>query len=104
MRLGVTHPGLARFFASLRQIVYGVAVEHHSRQTDRSMLSSKLPGRSPDETIFSVSSGQGRAGVAVIRISGPQADAALLALAGRLPPLRIATLMTLHAPGGLRPP
>jgi tRNA modification GTPase len=63
----------------------------------------KSPARLPAETIFSVSSGQGRAGVAVIRISGPQADAALFALAGRLPPLRVATLMTLHGPGGLQP-
>ncbi len=67
------------------------------------MSSSELPAKPRDETIFSVSSGQGRAGVAVIRISGRQADAALLALAGRLPPLRVATLMTLHAPGGLHP-
>jgi tRNA modification GTPase len=66
------------------------------------MSSSELPAKSSGETIFSVSSGQGRAGVAVIRISGPQADAALLALAGRLPPFRVASLMTLHAPDGLQ--
>jgi tRNA modification GTPase len=74
-----------------------------SEQTNQFMSSSELPAKSPGETIFSVSSGQNRAGVAVIRISGPQADAALLALAGRLPPLRVATLMTLHAPGGVEP-
>jgi tRNA modification GTPase len=67
------------------------------------MSPSELPAKSPLETIFSVSSGQGRAGVAVIRISGPLADAALLALAGRLPSFRIATLMTLHTPGGTMP-
>lgn len=51
-------------------------------------------------TIFSLSSAPGRAGVAVLRISGPEADAALLALAGRLPERRIATLVTLRDPAG----
>jgi tRNA modification GTPase len=64
------------------------------------MFSSELPAEPSGDTIFAVSSGQGRAGVAVIRISGPLADAALLTLAGRLPPLRVATLMSLRAPGG----
>jgi tRNA modification GTPase len=72
-------------------------------QTNQLMSSSEIPAKPPGETIFSVSSGQNRAGVAVIRISGPQADAALLTLAGRLPSLRVATLMTLHAPGGMQP-
>ncbi len=103
MRLGVTHPSLMRFFASLRQIVYGVGLSATSEQTNQSMSSSELPAKSPGETIFSVSSGLGRAGVAVVRISGPQADTALLALAGRLPPLRVATLMSLRAPGGELP-
>ncbi len=52
-------------------------------------------------TIYSVSSGQGRAGVAVIRISGPHADAALEALCGKLPPYRQACLVTLRAPTSL---
>ncbi|MCA3563969.1 MAG: tRNA uridine-5-carboxymethylaminomethyl(34) synthesis GTPase MnmE [Methylocystis sp.] len=51
------------------------------------------------ETVFSLSSGKGKAGIAVIRISGPLAGTALLALAGALPPLRQATLMTLRRPG-----
>jgi tRNA modification GTPase len=50
------------------------------------------------QTIFALSSGHGRAGVAVIRVSGPSGDAALQALAGRLPPYRQATLMTLRRP------
>jgi len=55
------------------------------------------------DTVFSLSSGKGKAGIAVVRISGPRADAALLALAGMLPPLRQATLMTLKRPatGGI---
>ncbi len=40
------------------------------------------------ETIFALSSGQPPAGIAVIRISGPQAGGALEALAGRLPEAR----------------
>ena len=34
------------------------------------------------DTIFALSSGRGRAGVAVVRVSGQQAGAALLALVG----------------------
>ncbi len=45
-------------------------------------------------TIVALASGAGRAGVAVIRVSGPQAGAALEALAGALPPARVATLAT----------
>ncbi len=52
------------------------------------------------QTIYSLSSGQGRAGVAVIRISGPAADAALMALCGKLTPHREARLVTLRVPGG----
>jgi tRNA modification GTPase len=50
-------------------------------------------------TIFALSSGHGRAGVAVIRVSGPSSDTALQALGGRLPPHRQAALMTLRRPG-----
>jgi tRNA modification GTPase len=60
------------------------------------------PARAEDrlaETIFSVSSGQGRAGVAVIRISGEAADRAVSALCGSLPPYRHASLMILRDPG-----
>ncbi len=53
------------------------------------------------ETIFALSSGAGRAGVAVLRLSGPQAGAALRALTGQpLPPPRRATLAALHDPDG----
>ena len=45
------------------------------------------------ETVYAVSSGAGRAGVAVIRLSGPAAGPALRALAGRLPEPRRATLV-----------
>ena len=43
------------------------------------------------DTIYALSSGQPPAGIAVIRISGPQAGAALRALAGTLPDPRRAT-------------
>jgi len=44
-----------------------------------------------------LSSGAPPAAIAVVRISGPQADAALKALAGRLPEPRVATLAELRA-------
>lgn len=43
------------------------------------------------DTIFALSSGQPPAGIAVVRISGPEAGAALTALCGTLPPPRFAT-------------
>jgi tRNA modification GTPase len=50
-------------------------------------------------TIYALASGHGRAGVAVIRVSGPDADAALSALTGRaLPPPRMATRVALRDP------
>ena len=52
------------------------------------------------DTIFALSSGSPPAALAVIRVSGPQAGAALLALAGRLPAPRRATLVRLHDAGG----
>lgn len=50
------------------------------------------------DTIFALSSGATPAGIAVIRISGPLASAALIALAGKLPTPRRATLATLSDP------
>ena len=49
-------------------------------------------------TIYALSSGHGKAGLAVIRISGTGAGSALKALAGDLPPPREAVLRTLRAP------
>ena len=51
------------------------------------------------DTIFALSSGSPPAAVAVVRISGPHADAALQALAGRLPEPRLATLASLKWKG-----
>jgi tRNA modification GTPase len=48
------------------------------------------------DTIFALSSGSPPAAVAVVRISGPRADAALNALAGKLPEPRVATLTDLQ--------
>ena len=50
------------------------------------------------DTIFALSTARGRAGVAVIRVSGHQAGAALIALAGRIPQPRAATLTRLTDP------
>lgn len=52
------------------------------------------------ETIYALSSGSPPAGIAVVRISGPQADETLLRLAGKLPPPRIASLAALRGRGG----
>lgn len=51
-----------------------------------------------NDTIFALSSGHGRAGVAVIRISGPGAGASLKALAGVIPRPREIMLRTLIDP------
>jgi tRNA modification GTPase len=51
-------------------------------------------------TIFALSSGAPPAGVGVIRVSGPQAGAALLALAGRVPDARRASLALLRRSDG----
>lgn len=50
------------------------------------------------ETIYSLSSGAGRAGVAVIRVSGSRAGAAVTALARRVPEPRRASLCRLNHP------
>lgn len=52
------------------------------------------------ETIFALSSGAPPAAIAVVRISGPQAAAALATLAGRLPPARRAVAATLRDRSG----
>ena len=55
------------------------------------------------DTIFALSSAAGAAGVAVIRLSGPDAGGALRALAGRVPPPRHAALAALADPGSGAP-
>ncbi|RIA55186.1 tRNA uridine-5-carboxymethylaminomethyl(34) synthesis GTPase MnmE [Dichotomicrobium thermohalophilum] len=50
-------------------------------------------------TIYALSSAPGRAGVAVIRVSGPATGEALCALAGDVPPRRRASLRDLRHPG-----
>jgi tRNA modification GTPase len=54
-------------------------------------------GRALSDTIYALSSGAPPAAVAVVRVSGPRADAALEALAGMLPEPRRMTLATLRA-------
>ncbi len=52
------------------------------------------------DTIFALASGAGRAAVALLRLSGPGAGAALTALAGPLPPPRQASLRRLRDAAG----
>lgn len=55
-----------------------------------------------NQTIYALSSAPGRAGVAVIRVSGPLADACLLLLSGGAPVKpRVATLRTLRDRAGV---
>lgn len=61
---------------------------------DDSGASNDLGG----DTIFALSSGRGRAGVAVVRVSGPRAGDAMSALAGGVPEPRRATLRILTDP------
>ncbi len=53
------------------------------------------------DTIFALSSGAPPAAIGVIRLSGPAAGEAVRALAGRLPPPRRASLVTLRGAGGV---
>ncbi len=53
------------------------------------------------DTIYALSSGAPPAAIAVVRISGPEAGAALTALAGALPPPRTARLAALRRDGEL---
>ena len=50
------------------------------------------------DTIFALSTAPGRAGIAVLRLSGPQAAAALRLLGGSVPPAREARLVTFRDP------
>lgn len=51
-------------------------------------------------TIFALSSGRDKAGIAVVRVSGPNAGAALKTLTGALPQPRFAALAAVHGPSG----
>ena len=60
-----------------------------------------MSGQSPfRDTIFALSSGGLPSGVAVVRMSGPHVRAALEAIAGRVPPARVATLCRLRDSDG----
>src|SRR5471030_90049 len=52
-------------------------------------------------TIFALSSGRGPAAIAVVRISGPRAGAALKALSGKIPAARQAALARIRNPDPL---
>ena len=51
-------------------------------------------------TIFAVSTGSGRAGIAVVRLSGPEVQAVLTALVGNVPVPRRASLKTIRSRDG----
>jgi hypothetical protein len=82
-----------------------------SSSSSRSSPSAVPAATAADDTIFALSSGQGKAGVAVIRISGPQAERCLAALSdpgptgtkAKAPPAfpapRVAALRRLYEPG-----
>src|SRR5580704_7749133 len=49
-----------------------------------------------EQTIFAVSSGRAPSAIAIVRVSGPEAGTALVALAGKMPAPRAATRALLH--------
>ena len=53
-----------------------------------------------DQTIFALSSGRPPSAIAIVRVSGPQAGRSLTALAGKIPPPRMATRALLREPAG----
>lgn len=53
------------------------------------------------DTIYALASAQGRAGVAVVRVSGPGADVAVRTLCGDVPPPRRASLRSLRDADGV---
>src|SRR5689334_9732848 len=55
---------------------------------------------SRDQTIFALSTGRPPSAIAVVRVSGPQARAALTALAGKIPKPRTATRALLRNADG----
>ena len=52
-----------------------------------------------DQTIFALSSGRPPSAIALVRVSGPQAGKIVTALAGKLPPPRMATRALLRDVG-----
>ena len=52
-----------------------------------------------DQTIFALSSGRPPSAIAIVRVSGPQARAALAGLAGKVPEPRLASRVLLRDPG-----
>ena len=55
-----------------------------------------------DQTIFALSSGRLPSAIALVRVSGPQAEKIVTALAGKLPPPRMATRALLRDVGQRR--
>ncbi|HEV2336283.1 MAG TPA: tRNA uridine-5-carboxymethylaminomethyl(34) synthesis GTPase MnmE [Stellaceae bacterium] len=55
-------------------------------------------GEGPSDTIYAPATAAGRAAIAIVRMSGPQSGPALAALAGKLPPPRVARHVRLHDP------
>ena len=53
-----------------------------------------------EQTIFALSSGRAPSAIAVVRMSGPQAAPVLTALAGKIPPPRMAARVLLHGVDG----
>jgi tRNA modification GTPase len=53
-----------------------------------------------DQTIFALSSGRPPSAIAIVRVSGPAAGAALESIAGKIPTPRVATRALLHDPAG----
>ena len=64
------------------------------------MVHGQAPMKSMIDTIFALSSGHGRSGVAVIRVSGPAVRFVLETMCGNIPIRRMARLCTIRDSGG----
>ncbi|KAM9096715.1 5-taurinomethyluridine-[tRNA] synthase subunit GTPB3, mitochondrial isoform 2-T2 [Sarcophilus harrisii] len=102
-REGVLAPSHA-MWRCLGALVSGLAQNARLR-TSLSKRYLCRPASGGRATIFALSSGQGKCGVAVIRISGPASGPALLGLMASkaLPQPRVATLRLLQDPGSCEP-
>src|SRR5437867_3959297 len=69
-----------------------------ARQAIPPAAAEALKPAPPPDTIYAPATAAGRAAIAIIRLSGPAAGPALAALAGKLPPSRVARHVRLRDP------
>ena len=104
-RFGLRTAVLARICAAGRSgsrfivLFFAVTCNLASRRKCRNLRPGNVVVTRGRSTIFALSSGRPPAAIAVVRISGPAAGAALRALIGRMPQPRTAALARVRDPG-----